>query len=391
MTTEQRFLIDVVKSQLKGNKISEIPQGLNYSALYNLAIDQKLNVMLYYGIVHLGDKLDKSFLEQLQRSANRYVTRYIRSSVDVENLFNLLEENKINFLPLKGYWLKNYYPKEEMRFTHDYDILIDFKCCNVKKLLLQNGYALHAEDPHHDVYYSPQTKTIFELHKTVFEGNLNQTFGDGFKYAVSHKGSKYFKEFKLEDLYLSILAHSAAHFVEDAGFGIRTVIDCYFLKNKRSEMDEKYLNNRLTQCGILKFCTQLENLADLWFEDDIKQMDSFTELFSNHILASATLSNSANFGANKLAQATAKGEANNKKRAVLRKIFLPKADMYRNYPWLRKAKFLLPIGHIVRWFKIIFTRPKNISQIKQINNADANDAQNILKLKEGLNLENFTI
>jgi hypothetical protein len=78
-------------------------------------------------------------------------------------------------------------------------------------------------------------------------------------------GYSYFYEMSPEIFYMSILGHSAYHFAESAGVGIRHLADVYLFR-KAHALNEEYLNNELEKCGLLQFKVQFEKLADYFFE-----------------------------------------------------------------------------------------------------------------------------
>ena len=78
-----------------------------------------------------------------------------------------------------------------------------------------------------------------------------------------------------------------------------------------------------------------------------------------------------------------------KKKSVWRKIFLSKEQMKFSYPILKKHIWLLPIFHIVRWVQVLFTRPKAIGQLKQMNDVEETDLAYMKEIRGGLGINHL--
>ena len=388
MTNTEKFFVGCVKRGIKGEYIESIPEELDYKQFYRLCTSHSMSVVVFKALENVKDKLLPQFLTALQRSAYRHVMLDAQSEYDKAEFLFAMEEHGLKHMPLKGYHLKKLYPSTDMRYASDCDVLIDVaQLKEVRALVDELGLETQRHDEHHDIVYYPATKTIFELHKCIFVGPLEKYFGVGFERAHLKEGTKFFYEMSPEDFYTSILGHSAYHFAESAGVGIRHLTDIYLYKNAY-DLDYQYLDAELGKCGLLQFKNAFERVADYFFDD--AEADEFTQMLGKHILESSLLEHSElKSASNVAAHATQADDKKAKKMSVLRKIFLPTEQMKFSYPILKKAIWILPIFHVVRWLQILFTRPKAIGQLKKMSDVEETDLTYMKEIRGGLGINHI--
>lgn len=391
MKVEQRFFLDLINSQLNGKKIEQLPSEIDSKVLFDLGARHSLLVMLYYALKPFEQKISKSFLDYLKIHATKEIAKTIKKQLDVQSLIENFEKNNVKFLMLKGYWLKDYYPVSEMRYTSDYDILIEEdKIEDIKSLMKQLGYTFMHEDAKHVAYCSTNMSVAYELHKKIFLGKLKDSFGVGFERAIPNGDSKNFYKLTPEDFYLSILGHAAVHFSENAGVGVRSVIDIYLFNRANKNLDKEYLSKLLEKCALTDFSKEMQKLGEFWF--DGQKPSEFTLKLSEHILSSSMLENKDSFGANKIIKSeSGKDLSKSKKTALYRKIFPTLKEMCYLYPSLKKCKIHLPFMHVIRWLKILFTRPKALKQLKTISNVEQGQVASLREIQLGLGIKDVSM
>ena len=388
MTNTEKFFVECVKRGIKGEYVDSISQGLDYKQFYKLCTWHSMSNVVFKALEKVKGSLLPEFLSALQSSASLHVMLDVQSEYDKAEFLSAMEERGLKHMPLKGYHLKKLYPSTDMRYTSDCDVLIDVaQLKEVRALVDELGLTTERHDEHHDIVYYPATKTIFELHKCIFVGPLEKYFGVGFERAHLKEGAKAFYEMSPEDFYISILGHSAYHFAEDAGVGIRHLTDVYLYKNAYN-LDYQYLDTELEKCGLLQFKNEFEKVADYFFDD--AEADEFTEKLAKHILESSLLANKEKKSASEVAAyAVQADDKKAKKKSVWRKIFLPAEQMKFSYPILKKAIWLLPIFHVVRWVQVLFTRPKAIGQLKKMNDVKEGDLNYMKEIRGGLGINHL--
>ena len=190
-----------------------------------------------------------------------------------------------------------------------------------------------------------------------------------------------------EIFYISLLGHSAYHFAEDAGVGIRHLTDIY-LYRKAYDLNEEYLNAELDKCGLRQFKDEFEKVAAYFFEE--AEADEFTQKLAKHILKSSLLAHSELKSASDVAaNADETDDKKAKKKSVWKKIFLPTEQMKFSYPVLKKHIWLLPIFHVVRWVQVLFTRPQAIGQLKKMNDVEESELSYMKEIRGGLGISHL--
>ena len=387
MTNTEKFFVECVKKGIKNEQVDGIPEGLDYKQFHRLCIAHSMSNVVFAALGKVKDTLAPEFMASLQRSAHRHIMQDVQSEYDKQEFLSAMEERGLKHMPLKGYHLKKLYPSTDMRYASDCDVLIDVaQLKEVRALVDELGLETKRHDEHHDIVYYPATKTIFELHKCIFVGPLEKYFGVGFERAHLKEGTKAFYEMSPEDFYISILGHSAYHFAESAGVGIRHLTDVYLYK-KAYKLDYEYLDVELEKCGLRQFKDEFEKLSDYFFED--AEGDEFTQKLAKHILESSLLGNEDKKSASDVAANTGDGDNKAKRKSIWRKIFLPVEQMKFSYPVLKKAIWLLPLFHVVRWVQVLITRPKALGQLKKMNDVEESDLAYMKEIRGGLGINHL--
>ena len=391
VTNTEKFFVECVKKGIKGEKIDSILDGLDYKQFYNLCASHSMSVVVFKALENVKDKLLPQFWTALQRSVHRHVMLDVQSEYDINTVLTAFEEHGLKYMPLKGYHLKKLYPSTDMRYASDCDVLIDVaQLKQVRALVDELGLVTKRHDEHHDIVYYPATKTIFELHKTIFVGPLEKYFGvenKGFDGAHVKEGYQYFYEMDRERFYISLLGHSAYHFAESAGVGIRHLTDIYLYK-KAYELNEDFLNAELEKCGLRQFKEEFEKVAVYFFED--AEANEFTKKLAKHILESSLFANEEKKSASDVAaNANETDDKKAKRKSVWKKIFLPTKQMQFLFPVLKRHIWLLPIFHVVRWAQVLFTRPKAIGQLKKMNDVQETDLAYMKEIRGGLGINHL--
>lgn len=381
MNDTEKFFIKCVKAGLDGTEIAELPQDLSFSAFYNLCVSHSVTMIVFFALQKVKNSLPPKFYDALKSSVKRHVVKDVQLGIDSETVIDALEKNCVKFMPLKGYYLKKLYPKTEMRYASDSDILIDVKeIKKVRKTVKELGLKIKRYDSHHDILYCAETKSVFELHKKLFVGKLGKYFGVGFEKAKLKDGYKYFYELSPEDFYMTFVAHTAYHFAKEGGAGIRHLADVYVYR-KRYKLNEEYLAQEFSKCGLRSFQEKLEKLEAYFFENG--DADEFTLTFAEYVLSSTVLGNASKKSASEIAANDSKG------KTILKMIFPSLANMKFTYPILNKAVFLLPVFYVVRWFRIIFKNHKNIARIKQVCAVKNEEIKQVNEIRTCLGINNI--
>lgn len=243
---------------------------VSWQWLFEMAKFQMLSATIFPALQDMkqNSKLDMpeeiwiAWQEEYQKALVKELT-FDRARSEILSRF---DEMRIPYLPLKGVYLKNEYPKAGMRMFSDNDILIDgTRAVEVQRIMNGLGYQ-GAISPLscQDVYQKPPTLN-FEMHSSLFapQSPYHIYFSDIFSRAKPTLGSGF--ELSHEDFYLYFLAHFHKHY-GGGGCGVRGLVDNYlYLKNHREEMDWDYLNTQLAELKLSDFFKKMDALSQKLF------------------------------------------------------------------------------------------------------------------------------
>ena len=339
------------------------------------AVSKAHNVTsIFYEAVKDRDDVPKEVLNAAKQQTLALLNQQILQEYYTEKVFVKLEEKGIKYLPLKGYIMRRYYPRPDLRSSCDSDILYDAKKEEqIAPIMQELGFLLEHEWMNGVVRIEMHTELFgrHELHYKYYDDVL------GWDRLKTENKIRY--DFTDEDYYIYFLAHASKHF-SSAGFGIRTIMDIYVFNKEKPNLDKEYIKKELEKLGIYKFSKCLEKIADIWFNEG--ESDEEIKLLEEYVLTSGaygikehgTVMRSSN------KDKSAKG---NKARYIFSMIFPSYKNMQTSYTVLRKVPILLPFVWVYRWFKVLFKRREKIGEVKKSVNLinDKNSAE-IKKLLE---------
>lgn len=328
------------------------------------------------GLIPDGDK-------EIETSIFKAVFRYERLNYEYERLCTALEKAQIPFLPLKGSFLRKYYPEPWMRTSCDIDVLVHREDLErAIAYLSENLQYVEKERATHDVsLYSPQNIHV-ELHfDLVEEGrakNAIDVLSSIWENVSLREGSTYWYEMSDAFFYFYHIAHMAKHF-ETGGCGIRPFLDLWILDGIEGA-DKGARDALLEQGGLLQFAEAARRLSEVWF--GACEHDALTEQLQAFLLHGGVYGSADNRVA---LNQTKKG---GRFGYILSRIFIPRERLQRYYPVLKKHPWLMPVMQVRRWFMLL--RPDVAAMAKSEMRSNANlekskaDAMNDLLNKIGL-------
>lgn len=366
--SEVEYLIHLLSCALNGKEPRA--QEVDYSVLLKLARKHQVYNIIFPLIKEMDSVPSEDKAEFRTYHLNE-IQRMLTINNEREQIFSILDEKGISYMPLKGLVIKKYYPKESMRQMSDNDILFDPQYRDdVADIMKSMHYKTTATGENSDDYFKAPYST-FEFHRSlffkqadfcpVFEGLWDRATKDDEHSSMYHMG--------LEDVYIYSVCHMYKHF-SSAGCGIRFLADHYlFLKKENDNLDWDYINAQLDEYGILDYEKRSRALAfKLYDEEELNDDD--LELLETYI----------NYGIygdgniqlkNRLDKIADGGSVKDAKRKyILNRLFPPKATMIANYRILEKHIYLLPAVYIYRLFKGLIHRDKSMGELKMINNVE---------------------
>lgn len=385
---EGQQLIDIIRGVLIAQNRENI-DTYDFQRLYELAKFHSLENFLYYGMVTEIIDVDgnnKKILENLHRNA---VLKSAYQDAEQEQLSQMLEEQQIKHLFLKGSLMKKLYPSLDMRSMADLDILVEpTRIKDLIPLMKNIGYRVEGLGGNHDIYYKPPFMNV-EIHRKMIDEShsMSKYYHNIWEKVMPIANKKYAFELSKEDFFIYMVAHFAKHY-QNGGTGIRSIIDIYlYLSHYKQILNWDYINTELAKLKILPFAQKMISLSFVWFEKQPKNDD--LQIIENYIINSGTYGTFSH--ALLLNDVKSTNITNQKKSLLLKRAFPSYKKMVTIYPILKYLPFLLPLGWIVRLIKAFITKRKIVKRqmlaIKRISQEDLNKIT-LLKNSSGLEVKN---
>ena len=340
------------------------------SFFIKMANRHSLTALLFKALQDTNSKVEEGVLKKLEEHYFLVLRKAILFDKERKELYDYLNTNQIDYLPLKGIILKDYYFDPYTREFADNDILFDgSKDKLVKDFFANKDYIVELfRKSNHDVYIKKPFYN-FEMHRALFgETGDNKKNIVYFKDYLSraHIKENYEHELSKEDFYIYFTAHTYKHF-HVSGCGIRTLIDYYLFLKNNSDLDFTYINQELEKLDLLDFSNQIKTLAIKLFDDEpIDEKETEMLLY---------IASSGTYGT--VDHCVAKGvKAKGKFGFLMSRVFPPYRFYKGAYPWAYYCPILIPIAWLCRFFRILFKSPgRAMGEIKLISKCkeDKND------------------
>lgn len=368
-----------IKPEIKAKLNMDTPEQL-YS-LMEMAQKQHVLPMVYDVVAQYdcgGDCVNIKNMYK-KRAILEMVSQIQRTKMFFET-YNVMLERGIKPIVVKGVVLRSMYDKPDFRCSNDEDILVDkkdfFKCDSI---LIEQGFEREVEEsdlksrelPYEIAYFNRKTKVRIEIHTKLLPDNsnafkeLNRNFKNVFDHAkMIDVGVGSVWTLSDTDHFLFLLSHSYKHFIY-CGFGIRQLCDLLMMAEKcRNTIEWKYIERVARENRIYKFFINLLDIGEKYLGFDSCSIPFnlrfYVEPDSGNLLEDmleAGVFGKSSIGrihsANITMSAADRSFAENDRPKTVRlsiasSLFPPKLYMERNYLYLKKKGYLLPIAYFQR-------------------------------------------
>ena len=360
----KEYFLSCVAAVINGGDTPDMPEDVEPEKVFELAVRNASQTLLYYANENRRVFPDVVSLK-LKKAFQAAVMRETGQQAEIAKIRTEFAEKSLDFMLLKGAHLKGLYPKSEMRFMVDMDVLVKAEDVEAaKEILLTHGLRQQMNNEKDIVLVKAPFLTV-ELHNSLFvEDNYMhgyftgvwdraQPTGDG-EYAMSDN-----------DLYIYTLAHLAEHYTA-AGSCFRPVIDIYLMNEKYADrLDRAYIEAELEKLELCEFEKKIRSLGECIFKG--AQYDDALTLMENYIVFGPPVKNAAE----------AVNADKSKATRIRRMLFPNLRHMQRLFPILEKLPFLLPFFWAVRFFRYAFTKRAR-AKLKAISTTD-NEQYGMLK------------
>ena len=355
----QRDMINLIRSGLTGQKHPIRPDfslehALPFIAAHNLA------TLCYYGAIANEIDATSPAMKELFGTVCYHVYCNEQQMKLAKQIFALFDQEKIDYMPLKGILLKDLYPRPEMRVMGDIDVLIkteQYK--NIKPIMHQLSFQEFAESDHELIW--SHNEFHVELHKRLipsYNEDFYSYFGDGWQLAKKKSATLY--AMTDEDMLIYLFTHFAKHY-RDGGIGIKQTVDLWLFREKHLDLNEEYIRRELSKLKLCAFYDNVLKTLDVWFSD--APSSDVTDLITNVIFKSGVFGNKSSHVLSQEIRATARsGKSTSKAARLINLAFMPYSSMCIKYPFLKRVPILLPVMWVVRWIDILFFKRHRVKE-----------------------------
>ena len=265
MTNQQRAIVALITSALTHKPLG-LPEDFVLADSLELIKKHHMVNLIYEGAVLCGIEKQDPAMQQLFRLCLSFLMKSEAQMGAVSRIREEFLRENIDFMLLKGCRMKPMYPKPELRYMGDADILIRTEQYDrIRPVMERLGFTEKSETDHELPWKS--NALFVELHKCLiptYNTDLYAYYGDGWKLALPGEGSEYFM--KPEDEWIYLFTHYAKHY-RDGGVGCRYVADLWLWRRENPHMDEPYIRGVMETMRMERFYDNTMLLLDYWFAE----------------------------------------------------------------------------------------------------------------------------
>ena len=296
----------------------------------------------------------------------------------MKDILNAFQKENIPIIVLKGLYVRNLYPQPALRTMGDVDLFVkngDLPAA-VKiissfgyKQEMGNGSMLHINFSHEKYISIELHYSLVIINRRRLAASINTDIWKSVQYYKNDDSSYLIPSDFNHILYCCI--HMTNHFGK-GGFGLRQLIDFYFLVNKvKNSIDFNALIVKANTYGIGKFVEAMlyicYKLFKLEIDDSIirkyKNDETYINIFIDEILASGVFGGKSVELSNSKALASYIGcNVNNISIFNIRYFFPKKDQLSIKYAYAKKNKVLLPIAWVHRLINNVISPKMSLSQ-----------------------------
>ena len=371
----KEYFLGCVAAVINGGDVPALPEDVDAEKVYNLAVRNSAQALLYFANGQ-GNMLPDDVAVKLKKAYQAAMLREMSQQSELDKIRKEFTENAIPFMLLKGSHLKALYPKPEMRFMVDMDVLVRKEDVEkARDILLSHGLKQEMNNGKDIVLIKAPFLTV-ELHNTLFTEDyyMYEYFLGVWDKAV--KIGDYEYKIRDSDLYIYTLAHLAEHYT-NAGACFRPTVDLYLMNKKLADsLDGEYIEAELEKLSLNGFNKNIISVGKSVFDGE--QADENIELMENYIVFGPPVKNAA--------EAAAANDS--KAKRIVKMLFPNLRHMQHLFPILEKLPFLLLLFWVIRFFRYAFTK-KAREKLKAVNSADIEQYNTLRKIYEDSGLTKY--
>lgn len=366
---------------------------VDWELMYRLSRKQNVVALGYEAARNYTgtDKPSQELLKKWKALSDQSTMQCLYQQAAQDELAEAFEQAEIPFVFLKGAYLRELYPRPDLRSMADIDVLIHEedtqKAAGVMKKLEYAEQEIGSRNE--DIYYKDPCVTV-EVHRQPFwkEKKWNQYLENAWRNTSQESMDSWDIALNLEDYYFYLLGHFIHHLRDNGGVGIKIYLDMeLFLHNFNNRMNQQRLDNILNRFGLAKFEQILINLISAW--DSGFQREDITQDWTEFVVGSGAYKNVDNFI---ILNPAFKNNASDNGKGykvsyIWKRLFPTYQEMCHMYPKAQKGRYT----YLWYWTKRIIKNglmryPAIKQELEEVQGLDQEKISNLKKLYEDIGI-----
>lgn len=357
--------------------------------LYTLSAQQDLSHIAGAALHKLGIPQDSAAARAFRKAQRGAFYRYEQMTHELSALYTFFGDCKVSYIPLKGSFIRQYYPSPDMRTSCDIDILVSpADLATLTEALTEQLHYQKCKAGAHDVHFISPGGVHLELHFTLIDAHdypeISAILEKVWENTVPDEVHPCQYHMTLPFAYFYHIAHMVKHFLY-GGCGIRTFMDLWILHHGCPKFDVSETTQLLHDGGLLPFEKIVCNMSEAWFSGTTLPAEhvALAEQVEAYIFAGGIYGNVENRVLLHRVENTGKTEY------LRSRLFLPYEHMKYDYPLLQKHKALLPLCQVHRWFRLLSgdTARRVLRELKINHSVTENNRRELLHMLKQLGLK----
>lgn len=357
LTATERQFLHIAKAAVSGGEVTA--ESVDWPAVFALAGQQKLLPIVFEAARKAPAAVENAalFAAVKQQVIAQVLHQTMRAS-EFADLYRKLRAAGLHPIVVKGQLCSRLYPLRDHRISADDDLLIpdgEFMACHEQ--LLANG--LTTDTPADELTTAdevPYTKggspLYIELHRHLFDSaedahdELNHFFADLTPVEIDS-----FLAMPPHEHLLYLLLHAYKHFVR-SGIGLRQFCDIgLWARAYHAEIDWQRLHEQCESIHAATFAAAAFRIARDYLGIEFDLSAPWSDAVDVEPLLHDSLCGGV-YGSNDLTRLhsatvtlnAVKASRTGEKSGALRTVFPKREYLKRNYPYLKKRPYLLPVA-----------------------------------------------
>ncbi len=377
MLAEEKYLIKICSAYL--NKTTFIlDENIDYSKLYSISKHHNLVAVVFCVLKNCNNKniIPENIYISFEDGFYEAIIRYDYQRKVINEISDILSQNKIKHVFFKGSEIKEYFPVPQARAMGDIDVLIppDEKN-NVKQILCSNGFT--CKNSNGPVYDYEKKGILAEVHTKIISGKVGSSNAEnGFSDAIENAEFNGYKGFLKPEYHFAYLITHIAHHFWFYGAGVKLIIDlAVMLKHFDINLDSVLI--KMKEIGLEKFSKHILSICHKWFGCGKSYIENIRE--DEKFLLSYGAFGNANRNKAAVIERKELEEGKNTSAVFTRlRLLFPSYSKLKNIPYIKFIEgrpYLLPMAWIYRIvYNLKYRKDFVIDSTASIGSAETNKA-----------------